>query len=138
MSKENHQCRKTILSLMIMFSSKLSCAQLILVNGRGKYCTNWLRLISCQEQINRLLVVIHHKTIHELEFSRFRKLNLGCQKTKMGSRTYEHLFSLFIRLCSKLASCNWIPQLFLQLQSFFKKSSYYNSYTWSKKHYTDS
>ena len=37
---------------------------------------NWLRVISCQEQINRLLVVIHHENIHELASLRFPNLNL--------------------------------------------------------------
>ena len=44
-----------------------------------------------KEQINRLLVVIHHKKIHELASLRFLKLNLEYQKIKM-ERTYEHLF----------------------------------------------
>ena len=32
-------------------------------------------------------------------------------------------FFSFMKLCSKSASCNWIPQLFLKLQSFFKKTA---------------
>ena len=31
----------------------------------------------------------------------------------MGRRKYEHLFFSFMKLCSKSASCNRIPQLFL-------------------------
>ena len=61
--------------------------------------------------INRPLVVIHHGKIHELASLRFLKLNLEWQNIKMGRKTYEHLFFSF---------------------SFFQKSSYYNSYTWSK------
>ena len=56
------------------------------------YCTNWLRVISCKEKINRLLVVMHHEIIHEFISSRFLKRNLQCQNKKMGRRTYEHLF----------------------------------------------
>ena len=83
---------------------KLSCTQLILVNSKltSKFSNfvhllykNWLRVISCQEQINRLMVVIHHETIHELASLRFLKLNLECQNIKMGRRTYEHLFFFF-------------------------------------------
>ena len=57
-----------------------------------KYCTKWLRVISSKEQINRLLVVIYHENVHELASLRFLKLNLECQKIKMGRRTYGHLF----------------------------------------------
>ena len=38
--------------------------------------SNWLRVISCQEQFIRLLVVIHHENIHELASLRFLNLNL--------------------------------------------------------------
>ena len=55
------------------------------------YCTKWLEVISCQDQIARLLVVIHHKNIHELASLRFLKLNLEYQNIKMGRRTYEHI-----------------------------------------------
>ena len=41
----------------------------------------------------------------------------------MGRKTYEHLFFSFMRPCCKSPSCNRIPQLFLQLQSFFKKTT---------------
>ena len=41
----------------------------------------------------------------------------------MGRRTYERIFFLsFMRLFSKLASCNYIPQLLLSC-SFFKKAA---------------
>ena len=72
-----------------------------------------MRVMSCQEQINRLMAVIHHETIHELASLRFLKLNLECQNIKMGRKTYKHLFFSFMRSCSKSPSCNWIPQLFL-------------------------
>ena len=58
------------------------CTQLILVNKKHSLyilyidCTNWLKAISCQEQIVRLLVVIHYENIHELVCFRFLKLNL--------------------------------------------------------------
>ena len=45
---------------LISFNLKLSYTHLILVNCKDLlqilyiYCTNWLRVISCQEQINRL------------------------------------------------------------------------------------
>ena len=42
---------------------------------------------------------------------------------KMGRKTYEHLLFSFMRPCSKSPSCNRIPQLFLQPQSFFKKKA---------------
>ena len=38
-----------------------------------------LRVISRHEQINRLLVVIHHENIHELASFRFLDLNLEWQ-----------------------------------------------------------
>ena len=86
------------------------------------YCTNWLRVILCQEQINRLLVVTHHENIHELASLRFVKLNLECQNIKMGRKTYEHLFFFSHEtMYSKLPSYNRIPQWSLQLQSFLKK-----------------
>ena len=56
------------------------------------YCTNWLGVISCQEQINRLMVVIHHGTIRELASLRFLKLNLESQNIKMGTIAYEDLY----------------------------------------------
>ena len=83
-----------------------------------KYCTNWLRVISRQENNNGLMVVIHQETIHELASLRFLKLNLECKNIKMGRITYEDLFFSFMRLCSKSSSCNRVPQLFLSLQSF--------------------
>ena len=81
------------------------------------YCRNWLRVISCQEQISRLLVEIHRKNIHQLASLRF--LNLEKQNIKMRRKTYEDLlFFSFMRLCSKSPARNRIPQLFLYLQSF--------------------
>ena len=64
------------------------------------YCTNWLKVISCQKEINRLLVVIHRGNIHEWASLRSLKLNLECQNIKMRRRTYEHLFyscNLFLK-----------------------------------------
>ena len=82
-----------------------------------------VEIIKCQEQTVRLLVVRHHKNIHQLGSFRFLKLNLENQNIKM-ERTYEHLLLLsFMRLCSKSASCNSIPQLFLLLNSFFRKAA---------------
>ena len=59
------------------------------------FTDNWLRVILCQEQINRLLVVIHHENIHELGSSRFLNLNLEWQNIKMGRKTYEDLSFFF-------------------------------------------
>ena len=47
------------------------------------------------KQINRLMVVIHHENIQELTSIRFLKLNLGCQKIKMGRKTDEHILLSF-------------------------------------------
>ena len=30
------------------------------------YCTKFLKVISCQEKIDRLLLVIHHENIHKV------------------------------------------------------------------------
>ena len=84
------------------------------------HCTNWLIVIPCQEQINRLLVVIHPENIHELASLRSLNLNLEQQNIKMRRKTYEDLFFFsFMRLCSKSPACNRITQLFQQLQSFW-------------------
>ena len=97
------------------------------------YHKNWLKVISCQEKIvRRLLFVIHHESIHELAPLRFIKLNLEYQNIKMRRRTYQHIFFSFMRLYSYSASCNRIPQCFYSCTHFFK-SSYQNSYTWTKK-----
>ena len=58
-------------------------------------CTNWLRDISCLEQFNTMLVVIHYENKHELASLRFRNLNLEWQNIKMERKTYEDLFFLF-------------------------------------------
>ena len=86
------------------------------------YCASWLKIILCHEQIVRLLIVIHHENIHEFASLRFLTLKLKYQNIKMRRRTYEHLF-FFMRLRPKSASCNRIPQLFLQLQYFLKKAA---------------
>ena len=59
------------------------------------YYTNWLRVISCQEQINRLLDGVHHEKIHLLASLRFLNLNLEWQHTKIGRKTNEDLFFFF-------------------------------------------
>ena len=51
-----------------------------------------MRVISPQQQINRLLLVIHHRNIHELASLRFLNLNLEWQNIKKGRKTYEDLF----------------------------------------------
>ena len=48
------------------------------------YCANWLRVI-CQEQINRLLVVVHHENIHELA-SKIPKSKSGMSEHKNGKK----------------------------------------------------
>ena len=58
------------------------------------YGMNWLKVTSCQEQIVRLLVVIHHENIHQKTSLRFLKLNLEYQNIKMGRRTCKHQFFL--------------------------------------------
>ena len=111
---KNHKYRETVLSRIDFvcltqnfgYGYLLACTELILVNDIHLlyilyvYCTKWLKVISCQEQIVRLLTVMHHKKIHELTFLRFLKLNLEYQNIKMGRRTYKHIFFLsFMRLC---------------------------------------
>ena len=64
--------------------------------------------MSCQEQINRLLLVIQHENIQELAPLRYLNLNLELQNIKVGKKTYEDLF-FFMRLCFKSPSCNRIP-----------------------------
>ena len=74
------------------FNLKLSChgsylqITKITVNT-VHYCTNWMRVIKCQEQINRVLVVIHPENIHELASLVFLNLNLKWQNIKMGRKT---------------------------------------------------
>ena len=102
--------------------------QLILVNSKDLlqilyiYFTNWLGFISRQEQINRLLVVIHHEDRHELASLRFLHLNLESQKVKSRRRTYEH-FSFFfsMRLGPKSLSCSRYHSSFYSCRLFFKK-----------------
>ena len=50
---------------------------------------NWLKVISCQEQNVRLLVVIHHENIKELSSKKLSSKNYKVSKTK--SRTPEHI-----------------------------------------------
>ena len=67
---------------LTLFKLNLSSALLLLADSKyilqilHIYCTNWLRVISCQEQINSILVVIHPENIHELASLRFLNLNL--------------------------------------------------------------
>ena len=125
-SKENHQYRKTLLSMtdFVQLKTFLYIANTCKQQRSTVNTTHDLlyKLAESQnEQIKRLMVVIHHETIHELASSRFLKLNLECENIKIGRITYEDLFFSFMRLCSKSPSCNRVPQLFLSLQSFLKK-----------------
>ena len=56
---------------------------------------DWLSLISCQEQIIGLLVIIHHENVKELLSLKFLKLNTKMDNKiyKMETRTYEHMTS---------------------------------------------
>ena len=54
--------------------------------------TNSLKVISCQEQIVRLLVEISLENIKELTFL---KLNVEYWKYKMERRTYEYKIFFF-------------------------------------------
>ena len=78
--RENHHKKKHL--QMIDFIELKTFKQQILV-------------ISCQEQINGLLVVIHHQNIHELTSIRLLKLNLKCQNIKMRRKIFDHLFLFF-------------------------------------------
>ena len=49
------------------------------------YCTNWLRVISCQEQINRLLVLIHHENIR-ISIFKIPKSKSGMVEHKNGKK----------------------------------------------------
>ena len=60
-----------------------------------------MRVISPQQQINRLLLVIHHGNIHELASLRFLNLNLEWQNIKKGRKTYEDLFFFFFHFLIK-------------------------------------
>ena len=75
-----------------------------------------MRVISCQEQINRQLVVSHYENIQELASLWFLKLNLECQNIKMEEE-HINIYFFFKRLCSKLASYNRITAV------FFKKAA---------------
>ena len=57
--------------------------------------TNSLKVISCQEQIVRLLVEISLENIKELSFVKFQKLNVEYWKYKMERRTYEYKIFFF-------------------------------------------
>ena len=60
--------------------------------------TNWLYVISYQEQVVRLLVLINHKNKKELVWK--------ARIYKIERRTYEYMnFFSFLRLCSKSAFC---------------------------------
>ena len=66
-----------------------------------------------------MLVVIHHENMHVLASLRFLNLNLEWLNIEMRRKTLEDLFFFsFMKQCSKSPSCNRIPQLFLELQSF--------------------
>ena len=98
------------------------------------HCKNKLKVISCQEKIVGLLVVIHHENIHELTSLRFLKLNLEYQNIKIGKRTHEHNIFFFLSWDCVLNQHHAIGyhSCFLVAVFFFKKNSYCNSYTWSK------
>ena len=51
------------------------------------------------------------------------KAKSGIPEHKNGKKNIWKPFFLFMRLCSKLASWNRTPQLFLCLQSFLKKAA---------------
>ena len=51
-----------------------------------------MEVVSCQEEIVRLLVAIRQKNIQELASLRFLKPNVEYENTKMGRRTYEQVF----------------------------------------------
>ena len=59
------------------------------------YCTNWMIVISNQEQINRLLVVMHHENILELASLRFLNLNLEWQNMKWEEKHMKVYFFFF-------------------------------------------
>ena len=97
----------------LLISFNFFCTELILANSKYLlfilyiYCANWLTVMSWQQQIVRLLLVIHDENIQELSSIIF--LNLEYQNIKMGRSTCEHsLFFSFMRLCSKSVSYNWI------------------------------
>ena len=60
-----------------LFNSKISCTDLILVNGKYLlyilyiYSTSWLKVISFQDHVVRRLVGIHYGKIHELASLRY-------------------------------------------------------------------
>ena len=128
-SNENHQYKRTLLSM-----TDSVCTQLILVNSRNFleilciYCTNWLRVTSCQEQIDRLLVVMYHENIHELLSLRFLNLNLECENIKMGRRTSIFFFHEAMFLIGIMQSDNKV----VSIDAVFFKKQLLKSYAWSK------
>ena len=69
-----------------------TCKQQRFTANNAHYCTNWLRVISWQEQIDRLLVVIHLENILELASLRFLNLNLKWQNIKNGEKNMKIFF----------------------------------------------
>ena len=59
------------------------------------YCTKFLKVISCQEKTDRLLLAIHHENIHKIASLRFLKLNLEYENIRMGRRAYKFIFLLW-------------------------------------------
>ena len=79
------------------------------------YCTNWLRVISRQEQINRLLVVIHHQNIHEL-------VSDARSKTRKSSSVFRVLWDNHIAKPSPLPPPPSSRKFFCLLIFFFLPS----------------
>ena len=79
--------------------------------------------MSCQEQINRHLLVIHHENIQESASLRYLNLNLESQNIRVGRKTYEYLFFSFMGLCFKSPSCNRIPVVSIAAV-FFKVAAF--------------
>ena len=75
--QKNHFSMIGFAELRTFFCIAYSCkAKIFSTNCTNIYFTNWLRVISCQEQINGQLVVIHHQNMQKLTSIRFLKLNL--------------------------------------------------------------
>ena len=74
---------------------------------------NWLKVVSHQEQVVRLLAVIKHKKRNRY-LEDYLSKSWKTRTYKMDRRTYEHInFFLFWDCILNHHSADWIPKLFI-------------------------